>query len=51
MIMLLPAIGEAGVPPRVRLVLALAISLALVADRCTPLSPARAAIDVRARRC
>jgi flagellar biosynthetic protein FliR len=30
MIMLLPAIGEAGVPPRVRLALALAISLALV---------------------
>jgi len=29
MVMLLPAIGEAGVPPRVRLALALAISLAL----------------------
>jgi flagellar biosynthetic protein FliR len=29
MIMLLPAIGEAGVPPRVRLALALAVSLAL----------------------
>jgi flagellar biosynthetic protein FliR len=30
MIMLLPGIGEAGVPPRVRLALALAVSLALV---------------------
>ena len=29
MVMLLPAIGDAGVPPRVRLVLALAISFAL----------------------
>src|ERR1700733_5611613 len=29
MIMLLPAIGQAGIPPRVRLVLALAISFAL----------------------
>ena len=29
MVMLLPAIGQAGVPARVRLVLALAISLAL----------------------
>lgn len=29
MIMLLPAVGEAGVPPRVRLALALAVSLAL----------------------
>ena len=30
MVMLLPAIGEAGVPPRVRLALALAVSFALV---------------------
>src|SRR3954454_2811479 len=30
MVMLLPGIGEAGVPPRVRLALALAISFAMV---------------------
>ena len=32
MVMMLPAIGEASVPPMVRLVLALAISLCLAPD-------------------
>ena len=42
MVMLLPAIGEMGVPARVRLVLALAIAFALT-PRCRATIPARAA--------
>ena len=38
MVMLLPAIGEAGIPSRVRLVLALAIAFAL-APRSPPIIP------------
>ena len=48
MVMLLPAIGEMGVPARVRLVLALAIAFALTPHGAKRLSRRRAANHHRA---